>query len=291
LILGLALGWGLNWPAMKIGLAEFPLWTFRASSCLVSGLSLLLIARITGSPMLPRPHEWSGMAVAALFNITAWQMFIAAGLRLTGSGEAAVVAFTMPLWAVFFAWLFLREPLGLRGAAALTLGIAGIVVLMTRDIAAIVRSPTGIALILAGAIGWAIGTMIQKRRRFTLNAMALAGWQLTIGAVPMLVMVPVFEPLRIPDVSATAWLMWAYTTFPALVFCYAAWFQVVKLMPVNVASISVLLVPAVGVLSGALILGEPLGLREITALLLIGAALALVLLLPPRRAEPPRNAA
>ncbi len=268
---------------MKIGLVEFPLWTFRASSCLVSGLSLLAIARLTGSPMLPRRHEWRGMTIAALFNITGWQMFIAAGLRLTGSGEAAVVAFTMPLWAVFFAWLFLREPLGLRGAAALALGIAGIAVLMTRDLAALVRAPAGVALILAGAISWAIGTLIQKRWRFTLNAMSLAGWQLTIGAIPMLAMVPLFEPLRIPEVSPMAWLMWAYTTFPALVFCYAAWFQVVKLMPVNVASISVLLVPAVGVLSGALILGEPLGLREAAALMLIGAALALVLLLPARR--------
>jgi len=271
---------------MKIGLAEFPLWTFRASSCLASGLCLLAIARLTGSALLPRPHEWRGMAVAALFNITAWQMFIAAGLRLTGSGEAAVVAFTMPLWAVFFAWLFLHEPLGLRGAGALALGIAGIAVLMTRDLAALIRAPAGVALILAGAIGWAIGTLIQKRRRFSLNAMALAGWQLTIGAIPMVAMVPIFEPLRIPDVSVTAWLMWVYTTFPALVFCYAAWFQVAKLMPVNVASISVLLVPAVGVVSGALLLGEPLGLREAAALVLIGTALALVLLLPARREAP-----
>jgi len=268
---------------MKVGLAEFPLWTFRASSCLVSGLCLLAIAHLTGSALLPRPQEWRGMAIAALFNITAWQMFIAAGLRLTGSGEAAVVAFTMPLWAVFFAWLFLREPLGLRGAAALALGLAGIAVLMTRDMAALIRAPAGVALILAGAIGWAIGTLIQKRRHFSLNAMALAGWQLTIGALPMVAMVPILEPLRFPVVSTTAWLMWAYTTFPALVFCYAAWFQVVKLMPVTVASISVLLVPAVGVLSGAFILGEPLGLREVTALVLIGAALALVLLLPARR--------
>ena len=87
------------------------------------------------------------MAVAALFNVTAWQMFVAAGLRLVGSGEAAVVAFTMPLWAVLLSWLFLREPLGARGAAALVLGIGGIAILMTRDVAAILRAPAGVAMI------------------------------------------------------------------------------------------------------------------------------------------------
>jgi len=284
LILGLALGWGLNWPAMKMALGEFPLWTFRASSCVAAGFCLLAIARAVGQPIVPRAHEWRAMALAALFNVTAWQMFVAAGVRLIGSGEAAVVAFTMPLWAVFFAWLFLREPLGVRGGAALVLGMAGIVVLISRDFGAIVRAPGGVSLMLAGAIGWAVGTLIQKRRRFSLQAMAFAGWQLIIGAVPMLAVVPVLEPLRVPAVSATAWLLWVYTTFIALVFCYAAWFQVVRLMPMSVASISVLLVPAVGVISGALMLGEPLGLREVAALLLIGSALALVLLLPARRA-------
>lgn len=283
LIVGLAIGWGLNWPIMKIGLREFPLWTFRASSCLTAGLCLLLLARASGAALRPRAGEWLGMTVAALFNITIWQMFIAAGLRLVGSGEAAVIAFTMPLWAVLLAWLVLGEPLGWRGAAAVALGMAGIVVLMTRDVAALVRAPAGVLMILAGAIGWAVGTLIQKRQRFSLNAMALAGWQLTLGSVPMLAMIPVFEPLRFPDVSAAAWLALAYTTFVALVFCYSAWFKVVHLMPMTMSSISILLVPAVGVLSGAAMLGEPLGWREILALLFIGTALSLVLILPARR--------
>lgn len=286
LVFGLAIGWGLNWPMMKIGLAEFPLWTFRGSACFIAGLCLLAIARAAGEPVMPPPGEWRGIGWAALFNITLWQVFIAFGLRLVGSGQAAVLAFTMPLWTVFLAWLILREPLGLRGVAALGLGMAAIAVLLSRDAAAVVHAPAGSALIVAGAVAWAMGTVIQKRRRLSLNAMALAGWQLTVGALPMLAMIPLLEPLRLPDVSARAWVALVYTTFVALVFCYAAWFQVVRLMPMTVAAISILLVPAVGVVSGALMLGEPLGLSEVAALVLIGAALSLVLLLPARRGAP-----
>lgn len=281
---------------MKVALAAFPPWTFRGVSAAAAGLCLLALARAAGYPLRPRRGEWTGIALAAAFNITIWQAFVAFGLRLVGSGEAAVLAFTMPLWAVFLGWLVLREPLGARGVAAIALGMAGIAVLMSRDIAAVLHAPAGVAMIIAGAVGWAIGTVIQKHRRFSLHAMALAGWQLALGALPMLAMVPLTEPLRWPAVSGTAWLAFAYTTFLSLVFCYAAWFQVVRLMPMNIAAISVLLVPAVGVIGGAVLLGEPLSWREVIALVLICTAQALVQLLLARRAaaervSPPPTAA
>lgn len=269
---------------MKFALREFPVWTFRGFSCVVAGLCLLALAGLAGGRVLLRRDEWRGLGLAALFNITVWQVLVAFGLRLIGSGEAAVVAFTMPLWAVVLGWLVLREPLGARGAVAIALGMAGIALLLARDFGAVIRAPAGVSLIVAGAVAWAIGTVIQKQRRFSLNALALAGWQLTLGALPMIAIVPFVEPLRWPAASAGAWEALAYTTFVSLVFCYAAWFRIVRLMPIAAASISILLVPAFGVIGGAVMLGEPLGLREAAALLLIGTALALVLVLPQRRA-------
>jgi drug/metabolite transporter (DMT)-like permease len=74
----------------------------------------------------------------------------------------------------------------------------------------------------------------------------------------------------------------------ALVFAYFAWFKIVTLFPASVAGIGTLLTPVVGMLSGAVVLGEPFGLREIAAVLLIGSALVLVLIIP---ALKPRGAA
>ena len=58
LIAGLALGWGMNWPAMKIALAEIPLWHFRVGTCLVAGSTLLAVARALGNTIAPPPEEW-----------------------------------------------------------------------------------------------------------------------------------------------------------------------------------------------------------------------------------------
>ena len=278
--MALAIGWGLNWPVMKIGLREFPLWTFRGSACLIAGLCLLAVAGVAHGRALPRRGDWLGLSLAALFNVTLWQILIAYGLRLIASGEAAILAFTMPLWAVLLSRVFLKEALGTKGVAALILGAAAMAVLVSRDLAALAQAPTGVAMVLLGAFAWAVGTVMQKHQRMGLSTIALAGWQLTLGALPMMAMVLLLEGARIPHVSEDAWLALAFTTFIALVLCWYLWFKIVDLMPAGLASISTLLVPAVGLLGGALMLGETIGGREILALVLIATALGLVLIKP-----------
>jgi drug/metabolite transporter (DMT)-like permease len=282
LIAGLALGWGLNWPAMKLALAEIPLWHFRVGTCLVAGSALLALARWMGDTVAPPPDEWRGLAAASLFNVTVWNVFVAYGLLFVPSGHASVLAFTMPLWAVLIDRLWFGERISRRSALALVLGVAGVFVLLGRGFAEVSQAPLGAALVLVAAIGWAIGTLIQKKRRTSLMPVATAGWQILIGSLPMIAIMPLVEGVHWPQASAAAWIATAYTTFVALVFSYFAWFSIVRLMPVNVASISSLLVPVVGVSTGAILLDEPFGWREALALLLIGTALALVLVIPQR---------
>jgi probable blue pigment (indigoidine) exporter len=62
-------------------------------------------------------------------------------------------------------------------------------------------------------------------------------------------------------------------------FClsYVCWFAALERLPAATASIGTLLVPVVGVLAAAAMLHEPLGLREIGALVVTlgGVAMAL----------------
>ena len=141
-------------------------------------------------------------------------------------------------------------------------------------------SPLGAAFVLGAAIGWAVGTLYQKRQRWTIGTLAIAGWQLTLGCLPMFVVLPFVEGIHVPDASLAAWLCVTYTTVVALVFAYYAWFKIVTLFPASIAGIGTLLTPVIGMLAGAVVLGEPFGLHEITAMLLIGSALVLVIIIP-----------
>ncbi len=132
-------------------------------------------------------------------------------------------------------------------------------------------APTGALLMLGAAVSWAIGTVLIKR--FTwhpMPVMALTGWQLLIGGVPIVIGWWLWEP--VPDLGALSLpsaIGLAYAVLVAMIFCQTAYFKIVTLVPASVAAMAVMAVPVVGVLTSAWVLGEPVGLIEAAALVLV----------------------
>lgn len=220
--------------------------------------------------------------MVAVFGVTGWHMMTAYGLRMMGSGRAAIIAYTMPIWASLFSVIFLKERLRPRLLAGLVLGMAGMVVLLTPDIAAVRQAPTGALLILGAAIAWGAGTVGTKAFDWGIGTKALSGWQFLIGGLPILLVRPFMEPWPdLSQLSPAALGALVYTVLVGLVFCYTSYLFLVRRLPATVAAISILAIPVVGLTSSALLLGEPAGWPELVALLLVLSALALVLL--PRR--------
>jgi drug/metabolite transporter (DMT)-like permease len=67
-------------------------------------------------------------------------------------------------------------------------------------------------------------------------------------------------------------------------FCYWAWYKIALLAPVGVSSLSVMMVPVVGIFSSVLVLGEAPVWSDYTALILVVGALATVMI--PQRSAP-----
>ena len=281
--------WGTNWVAIKIALAEIPVWQYRAFTSGLGGLALLGLALLGGHGLRVPRDVWRPLALGGLFNVTGWQILSGYGVRLLGSGQASVVSYTMPVWATLLGVLFLGERLTVRIVAALGLSIVGILALVSNSLEALGASPLGLLLMLGAAVSWAIGIIVQKRVDWPIPVVAVTGWQLLIGACPILLVALMSEPFRISQASdAVQWAL-LYTLLFPLIFCYYAWYKVVSLFPASIAAIGTVLIPVVGVISGALVLGEPVGWREITALLAVAAAIGLVLFEPSRKASPERG--
>ena len=77
--------------------------------------------------------------------------------------------------------------------------------------------------------------------------------------------------------SGVGWASLVYMTLIQFCLCYVCWFAALERLPAATASIGTLLVPVVGVLASAAMLHEPLGWREISALVITlgGVAMAL----------------
>ena len=289
LIAAISILWGLNWPAMKFVVGELDPWTFRVFSVYGAGLTLLLIARLTREPMAVPRGLRGRLALISFFAITCWHMLTAYGLGFVGGGRAAIVAFTMPVWAMLLSVAFLGERLDLRRVLALACGMGGIGFLVGSDFYTLGSSPVGTFLILAAAMCWGIGTVGVKAFDWRIGAIALSGWMMVIGGLPILVFwLVTVAPPDLSRLDGTGLLALGYVIFVALVFCFTAFLRIVTLLPAGIAAISTLVIPVVGVISSAILLGETVGTGEITALVLVLFALALVLLRPARSVASPK---
>jgi drug/metabolite transporter (DMT)-like permease len=277
LLAALALLWGVNWPLMKIGLHEFGPMTFRMATGIFGGAGLLLVALAMGERMaLPR-GQWLPLLLAALLNYSIWQVLGGYGIIHMDSGVASMLAFTMPLWAVVLAAIFLGDPITRRRLAVLLFGLGGLGVLFSGSLDAIGAEPMGIPLMLGAALSWAAGTVYLKSVPWRVSVVALTTWLILVGQLPVIAVTLAVEGAHWPAVSAEAWAALAYNVGPCFVFGYIAWFRILRAFPAPVAAISTLMIPCIGVASGAVLLGEQPGWRVIAALVMVMTAIAIVL--------------
>ena len=281
--------WGTTWPAMRTVFLELPVWQFRAVTCAVAGAVLLGLGILEDRSRWKAPRRiWPRLVVAALLNMTCWHIFTGLALQIVGAGHGAIVCYTLPVWTALLAGLFLGERIAARLVVAIALGIAGVGVLLSAGLAEgggwlAGERPLGFAFVLLASIAWAGGTLVVKHYEWGVSMNALAGWQLLIGLVPIFLIAALSEPFVLHRASMEAALSGLYVLFVGMVMGYALWFRVVRAMPATVASIGTMMIPAIGVASGAILLGEPFGWRELLALALVLSAIALVLFFPARR--------
>jgi drug/metabolite transporter (DMT)-like permease len=285
----LTLLWGTNWMLFPLAVREVSVWTFRSVAMLGAGLMLLAVARARGQSLhLPRAQR-PRVVAAALVYLALWNVASTFAAVLIPSGQAALLGFTMPLWAALFAWLAWREPLTGRVRWAMLLGAIGVGLLMWRNLGAYAQAPLGVALGLLAGMGWAWGTLIFKRGGVALqssvSATVLTAWQLLIAAVPVAIGAVAFAdgPWAMPGWPSV--LLITYIALVPMALGNLAWFSIVALLPANVAGLSSIMVPVVAMCAGALLHGEPLGLVQWAAMVCCVAALALALLRP-RRVAP-----
>lgn len=284
MLASLGLFWGLNWPVMKIVLGEVTIWWFRSLSVAAGGAGLLAIAAASGMRIVPARSEIGPLLVCTLFSVLGWQIFTGYGVSLMPAGRASIIAFTMPVWAAVLSTWLLGERMTAYKVAGLALGLMGLAVLIGPDIALLRTAPLGAMFMLGAAISWAVGTVMFKKFRWISPVSSLVGWQLLLGAGVITIGALAWEPLPDPRLWSTkVWLAMVYLVALPMIYCQWAYFYVVRIFPAAIAAIGTLAVPIVGVFSSALVLGEAVGWPEISAMLLICSALAVVLVLPAMR--------
>ena len=177
LVVATAVGWGLGWPMMKIAMHDWPPLFARGCAGLAAALGLAIIAVVRGQNLLPSRSLAPRLALGAATNVFAPMGLTALALLWLTVAQAALLTFSMPIWATLLAWPILGERPRLRSVIALCLGVAGLVLLMGANLGDGIETFPGVALALAAAILFALGA-VTSRAPIPLPPMVSTAWQI-----------------------------------------------------------------------------------------------------------------
>jgi drug/metabolite transporter (DMT)-like permease len=218
----------------------------------------------------------------SLVNMVGWHVFCVLAVAELSSGRAAILGYTMPVWAVM-SGLFLGQRISARAWLGVGFAIGGIFLLLSSELSLIAGRPLGAAYMLIAAICWGLGTALIRRfptglhplaathamMCITLMVMGLAAWQLEWTPA-----------LGLPE-NLSLWWPIVYNAVAVIGIAHVLWIGMAASLPPVASSISIMLIPVVGVFSGMLWLGESPHWQDYAALCLILLAMGTVLLVKP----------
>jgi probable blue pigment (indigoidine) exporter len=275
-----AFSWGLNWPVLKFVVGEWPPFTFRFLSGLGGAGLMFALAALRRERLLLQRGQWGRLALAGILNVTSFAGLGTLALLWLDASEAAIIAYTMPIWAALLAWPVLGERPTPGRIAGLVCGLGGVGVLLGGQLlaappAALEAKLPGIACILGTALMFATGAVLTKRSPLNVPPATNVAWQILFGSAPLMLVALLFDRWDLGRITPLGWAALVYVVVIALSLSYVTWFRGLKLLEASTAAIATLMVPVIGVISSGWLLGEPLGPRQVLALCLTVGGVAL----------------
>jgi drug/metabolite transporter (DMT)-like permease len=274
LLVGVVL-FGGAWPITKAALADAsPLWfgfSRAALAALAGGVAMALLGRLR----LPEGRDRRVVMVIGLLQLGGFFVLTHLAVALVPAGRTAVLSNVVTYWLIPLSVWLLGERVSPARWAAAGLGLAGAGALVGPW--AVDWSDRGMLLghlmLMFGALLWSLAIIATRRWTPRRTMLELIPWCFALGALAQLPLALLLEPDG--GVGIASWphmLFIGLIAAPIGTWCIT---EAGRLLPGAVASVGFLLVPAFGVLTGALWLGEPVGWDVIIGGALIVASVVL----------------
>ena len=277
LLIPLTLVWGLNWPVMKLGIADYPPLTFRALSIWLGVPVLGLVLVAMKAPFKVASKNWPQLLWLAATNMFVWHACIILAVKHLSSGRSAILGYSMPIFSALLGAFLFKTALSRRGWVGVSAAALGVGLLLWHEFSTLAGRPGYVALALLAACTWALGTQLLRRTTLDVPTLTISFWMTTLTAIVMTALALLLEPRRWTAPGPATWSAIAYNAVLIFGFAHAAWFYLARGLPPVASTLSVMLIPVIGVFSGALWLGETVHWQDWAAVALMVIAIASVL--------------
>ena len=273
----LTLCWGLNWPVMKLGVTGYPPLAFRTLSMWL-GLPVLWMATVALKVDLRiARRDWRELGVLTITNMLVWHVLAIIAVQALSSGRAAILGYTMPIWSALWGLVLFGQRLTRRQVAGVAAAGLGVTLLLWHELGDFAGRPWAACGMLFAAAVWALGTQQLRRTRIEAPTLAIVFWMTLITTLAMTLLTTAFERPRWHAPPPTTWAAVGYNAVLIFGFAQAAWLVLARGLPPVASSMSVMLIPVLGTVSGAWWLKEQLHWQDGAAIVLMLIAIAAIM--------------
>lgn len=271
--------WGTTYLAIRVALESVPVALLAGLRWTAAGGLLAIALRMSGLPF-PAPRTWPSLALLGFLMSVVGNGLVVWAEQYVASGLAAVVVAMVPFWTVALeAMLPSGERLSTRTLTGLTVGFAGIVVLVWPELTTNGAGNgflLGIIALQLACFGWSLGTSFTKRYQTGLNPLMSSAMQMIFGGLMLLAIASLTgEWSRLVFTNRTAFAMIYLVLFGSIVG-YSAFVYALRNLPVSTVSLYAYVNPIIAVILGTLLLSEPFDARVVIAAAMVLAGIAVV---------------
>ena len=286
----LTLAWGINWPVMKVGVTGFPPLFFRTVSMWLGLPVLAAVLAIQRVPFRIARRDWRELVGLSITNMIVWHILAILAVQALSSGRAAILGYTMPIFSALWGVAVFGERLRPRHVAGVVAAGLGVALLLWHEVVSIAGRPLAALGMLVAAALWGLGTQQMRRTRIAAPTLAIVFWMTALSTLVMSVATFLFERDRWQLPGAPTALAIAYNAVLIFGLAQPIWLVLARNLPPIASSMSVMLIPVLGTVSGAWWLGEALHWQDGAAIALVLVAIASVMW-PTRSRRAPAEAA
>ncbi|HEY0832535.1 MAG TPA: DMT family transporter [Azospirillum sp.] len=269
--------WGTNWLIIRAALPDVGPFTLNLLRFGGSAVFLAALLPLLRAPPLPPAGERAPLALIGSLQIAAMLALSSLGLLVVPPGRAAVLAYTMQVWALPLGWLIAGERPPRQRVLGGLLAFAGVLVFFNPALVDWSDPDVllGNGLLIGSAMAWALGATLYRRRRWRAPFWTQTFWQIAVSGVIILPFALLLEADRAIAWTPTLLLALAYNWAVGTALCYWWWSKALASMPAAQAGQILCLVPVTALLESAVVYGEPLTAGVLLAVALIAAGIVM----------------
>lgn len=268
--------WGSSFPVIRMAVEFITPLDLAAFRIAVAAVLLAAFVRWCGFPWPRDWRSWGMLACVGVLNSALPFFLINWGEQHIESGSAAILMAVSPLTALLLSHFTTSDdritPWKLAG---LTLGFCGIAVLFGAGaMSGLGEETLSHTALLTAAVCYAVAGVLARRTRhihpYAGTTVAMICSAMVITPIALLV-----EPLPAFDYSAGEWSLIFFLAVVPTAGAALLLFRIIADAGASFVSQVNFIVPVVGVLMGAALLGEEIGAREAIALTLVLAGIGI----------------